>query len=275
MRVKRELSCKNWIRFLCLIVLLGLSSNSYALTSIRLATTTSLDNSGLLEAILPFFEERYGIRVHVIAVGTGKALKLAENGDVDLILVHDPEGEEKFMEKGFGVERRTFMFNHFIIVGPVDDPAKIRGVRSATQAFQQIAENKSIFVSRGDNSGTHKKELSIWRKIGLTPKGSWYMETGQGMGATLLIADEKNGYCLTDEGTFFAYQDKIGLVILAGGDSSLKNPYSVIAVNPIKYPQVKYREAKLFINWLTSKETKEMIKGFKIREKRLFYPIDK
>ena len=253
---------------------MGLSSNIYAAGSIRLATTTSLDNSGLLDYLLPYFEEKYGIKVYVISVGTGRALKLGENGDVDLILVHAPEAEETFMEKSFGINRRTFMFNYFVVVGPVEDPAKIREAKTASRAFQQIAETKSTFVSRGDNSGTHKKELSIWKEIKLIPKGSWYLETGQGMGATLLIANEKNGYCLVDEGTFIAYQDKIDLIGLSKSDSLLKNPYSVIAVNPVKHPQAKYKEAGLFINWLTSKETKEMIRDFKIRGKRLFYPVE-
>lgn len=238
---------------------------------IKMATTTSTENSGLLDVLLPAFEQKYGIRVYAIAVGTGKALKLAENGDVDIVLVHAPGLEKEFVKKGFGVNRTGVFYNDFVVVGPKEDPARVKNLKKATDVFKKIARGKFTFISRGDNSGTHTKELGIWKQADISPKGLWYRETGQGMGATLTIANEKKGYCLVDRGTFLAFKDKIDLVIVSEGDPFLKNPYSAIAVNPARYPQVKYKKAKIFINWLTSEEAQTLVNGFRKKGKILFH----
>jgi tungstate transport system substrate-binding protein len=239
--------------------------------ALKLATTTSTDNSGLLRALLPPFEKRYGVRVDVIAVGTGKAIKLGENGDVDIIMVHAREAEDKFVAGGFGVNRRDVMYNDFVVLGPGNDPAGIKNSKSAVQALAKIAMQKATFVSRGDDSGTHKKEMSLWKKVGINPKGRWYNSVGQGMGATLQISDEKQGYVLVDRGTYLAYENKIDLRILYEGDKSLYNPYGVIAVNPVKHPRSSYMRAMLLIGWLTSNEGEKIISNFKIKGERLFY----
>lgn len=236
---------------------------------LRMATTTSLQDSGLLEYLLPYFEEKFNLHVDVIAVGTGKALILGENGDVDILFVHDPESEQKFIDDGFGVGRQEVMYNDFIIIGPRNNPADIKG-HDAASAFRKIAEKKCFFVSRGDESGTHKKEKQLWKKANIDPQGEWYLEAGQGMGATLLIADEKHAYCLTDRATYNAYFNKIELTALCEGDSQLINHYSVIAVNPNRHPHVKYKYALSLINWLVSAETQKLISEFKKGDKALF-----
>jgi tungstate transport system substrate-binding protein len=240
--------------------------------TIKLATTTSTDNSGLLELLRPAFERAHGVKVHVIAVGTGKAIKHGENGDVDVILVHARAAEDKFVADGFGVGRRDVMHNDFVILGPPADPAGVRGLKDAAAALRKIAEAGSPFVSRGDDSGTHKKEDSLWAAAGIEPEGEWYMSAGQGMGACLTIADEKQGYVLADRGTFIAYGDKVGLKVVVEGDDRLFNPYGVIAVNPEKHPHVKHAEATKFVEWLTSPEAQDMIAGFKKGGQQLFYP---
>jgi len=240
--------------------------------SIKMATTTSTDNSGLLNELLPAFTKKTGIEVKVIAVGTGKAIKHGENGDVDLILVHARAAEDKFVADGYGVDRRDVMHNDFVIVGSEEDPAGIKGGKDAAEALNKIAGAKSGFVSRGDDSGTHKKEKILWKSAGLEPEGSWYMSAGQGMGAVLTIADEKKAYTITDRGTYIAYAEKIELSILVEGDERLFNPYGVIAVNPEKHSHAKYKEAMEFINWLTSEEGQKIIGGFKKDGKVLFYP---
>jgi len=209
----------------------------------------------------------------VIAVGTGKAIALGKNGDVDVLLVHDPEAEKEFVENGFGVNRREVMYNDFIILGPVNDPAKIKGIKDAILAFKKIAEQKYFFASRGDASGTDKKEKNIWKLAQINPEGDWYMEVGQGMGTTLQIADEKQAYVLCDRGTFLAYQDKIELRVLIEGDPLLFNPYSIIAVNPALYPQVKYEEAMQLIAWVTSITGQKIIREYKIEGEVLFHPV--
>ncbi len=239
---------------------------------ITMATTTSIENSGLLDYIIPDFEKRYGIGVNVIAVGTGRAIKLGENGDVDLILAHDRDAEENFIKEGFGVNRKEVMYNDFVIAGPVEDPAGIKDSWDAVTAFKKIFFHKHYFISRGDMSGTHKKETAIWNEAGLRPEGRWYLETGQGMGAALKIADEKRGYIISDRATYLNYKDKISLVILFEGDRRLFNPYSIIAVNPVKHPHVKYREAMLFIEWITSDEIQKKIEGYKKNGELLFHP---
>lgn len=241
---------------------------------LRLSTTTSTENSGLLAVLIPPFDARFGLQVDVIPVGTGKALKLAEGGDVDVTLVHAPELEEVFVKRGFGVNRRYIMYNDFVVVGPPADPARIRGLGDAKKAFEKIARTTSLFISRGDRSGTHTKELTFWRETGLSPSLPWYLEAGRGMGAVLVIADQKRAYTLTDRGTFLAFRQKLDLQILVEGDSALFNPYHAIAVNPARYPHVNYLDAMLFIGWLTSPEGQKIIANFGRQEfnRPLFFP---
>ena len=239
---------------------------------LKLATTTSTDNSGLLDVLIPPFEKKFDIKVAVIAVGTGKALKLGENGDVDIVLVHSRKAEDKFVKRGFGVNRRDVMYNDFIIIGPKTDPAGVKGMKDAAMALKKMVAKQAQFISRGDDSGTHKKEKSLWEEIKITHKGHWYMETGQGMGATLQIADEKQAYTITDQGTYLAYKGKIDLSILVEGDKRLFNPYGIIAVNPAKYPHVNYIYAMAFIGWVTSVHGQKIIAEYKKFGKPLFYP---
>ncbi|MHC2995835.1 MAG: substrate-binding domain-containing protein [Candidatus Atribacteria bacterium] len=271
-------SKKNYVLFgLILVILAGASfsfNTIYAETThLRLATTTSTDNSGLLEVLLLPFEVKFGVKVDVIVVGTGKALKLGENGDVDVVLVHARAVEDKFIQEGYGVNRRDVMYNDFIILGPSDDPAEVKGEKNAVLVLKKIAERKVYFISRGDDSGTHKKEKILWQRAGIIPHGKWYMEVGQGMGAALQIAYEKQAYILCDRGTFLAYKDKIDLIILFEGDPLLFNPYGIMAVNPAHYPQVKYIEAIQLIAWITSVEGQKIIKEYKKEGEVLFHPM--
>jgi tungstate transport system substrate-binding protein len=230
-------------------------------------------DSGLLQAILPPFEEKCECRVKVIAQGTGAALKKAQLGGADAVIVHAPEAEEKFVADGFGVNRRTIMHNDFVIIGPREDPAGIKGIIDASRALQRIYDVGAEFYSRGDDSGTHKKELALWRKLGINPQGSWYKRTGVGMGATIIIADQGGGYTLSDRSTYLTMED-IDLVILSEGDPYLLNPYSVIAVNPAKNPHVNYQLAMYFIGYLTSIEGQRIIRDFGVAEhgESLFHP---
>jgi tungstate transport system substrate-binding protein len=257
---------------LIVVVLVLLSAVGFAEERVRLATTTSTDNSGLLAVLLPPFETQYNLKVDVIAVGTGKALKLGENGDVDLVLVHAREAEDEFVQNGFGVNRRDVMYNDFVIVGPAADPAKVAEVSLAAKALSRIAASKAEFISRGDDSGTHKKEMDLWRSEGIEPDGAWYVEAGQGMGAVLQMADEKQAYTLTDRGTWLAYMADLDLTVLIEGDAILFNPYGIIAVNPALHPHVKYMEAMQVIAWLTSPEGQKLIGDFKINGQSLFIP---
>jgi len=259
--------------FLFAVSMILISSVYASPIHLKLATTTSTENSGLLGVLLPPFEEKYGIKVDVIAVGTGKALALGENGDVDVVLVHARAAEDKFIEEGYGVNRRDVMFNDFIILGPANDPAEIKGESNVTLALKRISDRKAYFVSRGDDSGTHKKEKSLWQIANITPDGAWYMEAGQGMGATLQIANEKQAYVLCDRGTFIAYKNKVELVILSEGDALLFNPYGIMVVNPARYLQVKYIEAMQLIAWVTSIEGQKIIREYKIEGEILFYPV--
>jgi len=257
---------------LVLSVIIVYKNPCIALERIKMATTTSTDNSGLLEVILPPFESMFEIKVDVIAVGTGKAIKLGESGNVDIILVHAPQAEKRFAKEGYGVNRREVMHNDFILLGPASDPAQIKGEKSVIEAFKRISESKSIFISRGDDSGTHKNEKEIWKRSGITPKGRWYLEAGQGMGTVLQMAHEKMAYTLSDRGTFLAYKSKVDLAIISEGDTILYNPYGVIAVNPARHPHVKYIEAMTLIGWLTSPECQRIIANFKKGGEILFYP---
>jgi len=227
-----------------------------------MSTTTSTENSGLLDALLPPFEEMLHVKVDVIAVGTGKALALGANGDVDIVFVHARPSEDKFVADGNGVNRRDVMYNDFVIIGPESDPAGVKSAKSAAEAFQKIAEAQAEFISRGDDSGTNKKEKIIWKEVGLTPEGKWYQEAGQGMGAVLTIANDKQAYTMADRGTYLAFSEKINLNVLTEGDPILYNPYGIIAVNPAKYPHVKYVYAMAFIGWVTSPEGQKIIQEF-------------
>jgi len=241
--------------------------------ALRLATTTSTENSGLLKSILPGFEKRFGIEVHVIAVGTGRALKLGANGDVDLVMVHAPAAELAFVEAGHGVNRRPFMKNDFVIAGPADDPAGLKGKKTIAGALARLTRDpKAVFISRGDDSGTHKKELSLWKAAGLGMPSARYLEIGQGMEAALRMADEKRAYTLADRGTYLALKDSLDLIVVFEKDQSLDNPYAVIAVNPARYPDASYIEAMILIAWLTSPEGQKLIGEFKVHGEVLFYP---
>ena len=246
--------------------------NANAAERLRMATTTSTENSGLLAYLHPVFERENDIELDVIAVGTGKALRLAENGDVDLILVHAPAAERKFVGAGFGVKRHPVMHNDFLIVGPKHDPAYVRGAQSATAALAAIASTQSAFVSRGDDSGTHKKELALWKQAQLQPKGEWYLAVGQGMGATLQVASEKQAYSLTDRGTWLAMRDKLQLSALGEGDSALFNPYHVIAVNPERHSHVKTELAQRYIEFITGPEAQRLIGEYTVNGEVLFHP---
>ncbi len=239
---------------------------------LRLATTTSTDNSGLLKYLLPAFEKSSGYQVQVIAVGTGKALRMGQDGDADVLLVHAPPAEEKFMASDYGVNRRYVMYNDFLIVGPKNDPAGIHGLRDAKTALEKIAATKSVFVSRGDDSGTNKKEKALWKETGITPQGNWYKAAGQGMGKVLLMTDELQGYTLVDRGTWLSLQNKVGLQILVQGDQQLFNPYHIIAVNPARYPDANYTGAMALISWITSVRGQHLIGRFRVAGQELFVP---
>jgi len=256
----------------CAALLAGLLGSAAA-RDLRLATTTSTENSGLLRVILPQFEAKHHVAVHVIAVGTGKALKLGENGDADVLLVHAPAAELAFMAAGHGVDRRRVMHNDFILVGPAADPAGVHGTTDVTAAFGRIADKKAKFISRGDNSGTDQMEKSYWPLAGVSPSGqAWYLSAGLGMGEVLTMAAELQAYTLTDRGTFAAYRAKGGLQIEVAGDPRMFNPYSVISVNPAKYPDINYRGATEFSDWITSPEGQQAIAAFRIDGEQLFFP---
>ena len=238
---------------------------------LRMSTTTSTENSGLLAVLLPPFEKKFGCKVDVVAVGTGKALKLGEAGDVDVVLVHARSLEEKFVASGFGVDRRDVMFNDFVVVGPPDDPAGAGKTQSAPEAFRVIAAKGSPFISRGDESGTHQKEKEIWVSAGIVPRGAWYVEAGQGMGEVLTMAAQKRGYALADRGTYIAFRKKTDLVVLRQGDKNLWNPYGIIAVNPKKHAHVKYDLALKLIDFVTGPEGRSIIAGFKVDGEPLFF----
>lgn len=240
---------------------------------IKLATTTSTENSGLLAYLLPNFEKQHPYEIKVISVGTGKALRLLKEGDVDVVLVHARDAENKLVAAGFGVNRTDVMYNDFVIVGPARDPAGLDNTSDANNAFKRIADSKSLFISRGDDSGTHKKELGLWRETGITPDGEWYREVGQGMGKALQIASELQAYTLTDRGTWLAYEDKLPLEILAEGDQRLFNPYGIMAANPEKYRDANYQGAMALINWITSPPAQQLIAEFTINGKTLFSPL--
>ncbi len=271
---------RRWfLRQLCAGIFLVLGTIGTPATAadrfITVASTTSTENSGLFKYLLPLFTAKTGIEVRVVAVGTGQAINIGERGDADVLLVHHRPSEEKFVAGGFGVKRFDVMYNDFLIVGPKADPAKIAGFKSPTDALAKIAAAKAPFVSRADDSGTHKLELELWKAAGIDPKpasGTWYRETGSGMGATLNTASGLGGYTITDRATWISFENKGDLVSMVEGDAKLFNQYGVILVNPQKFPQVKAADGQAFIDWLLSKDGQAALAGFKIGGQQLFFP---
>jgi tungstate transport system substrate-binding protein len=258
------------------VILVGTAIGAAAADkSITVASTTSTEQSGLFGYILPKFKEKTGIEVRVIAQGTGQALKTGERGDADVVFVHDPASEKKFVEAGYGVERIEVMYNDYVVVGPKSDPAGIKDTKDVEAAFKKIADAKAPFASRGDDSGTNKAELRLWKAAGIDVKkasGGWYRETGSGMGPTLNTAAGMNAYTLTDRGTWLSFKNRRDLVIVVEGDEKLFNQYGVILVNPEKHPHVKKAEGQAFIDWLVSPEGQKAIADYKVNGEQLFFP---
>jgi tungstate transport system substrate-binding protein len=239
---------------------------------LRMSTTTSTENSGLLKWLLPAFEAKTGVKVNVIAVGTGKALELGKNGDVDVCLVHARKLEDQFVADGWGIDRHDVMYNDFIVAGPVADPAHVKGMKDVIAAFRQIAAANVKFISRGDNSGTDVMEKNYWKDAGTKPTGANYVSAGLGMGEVLNMAAEMGAYTLTDRATYGAYKARTGLAILVAGDKRMFNPYGIIAVNPERHKGINYKGAKVFIDWITSPEGQARIASFKPEGEQLFFP---
>ncbi len=253
------------------------ATSVHAETRLRCASTTSTQNSGLFDYILPLFQKKTGIRVDVVAVGTGAAIEIGKRGDADVLLVHARQQELKAVSEGYFVNRHDVMYNDFVIIGPSNDPLKIEGMKSASAAFRKIAEASYPFVSRGDRSGTNTKELFLWKQAGINPKGrKWYLEAGQGMEKTQRIANEKRAYTLTDRGTWLATKDldRLDMKIVLEGDPDLFNQYGVMAVNPARHRYVKYKEAMQFVNWLISKEGQRAIASYKDRHGNILFVPD-
>ena len=253
----------------------GVSTVSAAPKTIILATTTSTQDSGLLDVMIPVFEKDSGYMVKTISVGSGQAMKMGEKGEADVLLVHSPDAEKKFVAEGFGINRRLVMHNDFIIVGPASDPAKIKVEKTTMGALTKIAAANALFLARGDNSGTHALEKKLWKATGMNAEGQkWYQQTGLGMGQTLNVAAEKNGYTITDRATYLALKKNLGLDILVEGDSSLLNIYHVIEVNPVKWPKVNAAGAKAFADFVVSKKAQAIVKTFGVQKfgSPLFFP---
>jgi tungstate transport system substrate-binding protein len=260
------------MRLLAVLAAASIALTAFAAKDLKMATTTSTDDSGLLKFLLPKYEARCGCKVRYTAVGTGNAIKLGENGDVDVLMVHARAAEDKFVAEGYGVNRRDLMYNDFVIVGPQSDPAKVRGMKDVLAALKKIKDSGATFVSRGDDSGTNKKELELWKAAGVDPKGPHYLSIGQGMGQTLTLTGEKQAYTLADRATYATYKARTGLEIVVEGAKQLLNPYGVIAVNPKRYPAVNYDGAMAFIDWLTSDEGQKAIAEFRPKGAQLFFP---
>ncbi|HMN03398.1 MAG TPA: substrate-binding domain-containing protein [Geobacter anodireducens] len=255
-----------------LVALLMLVTVAVAEERLKMSTTTSTQDSGLLKVLLPPFEKRNNVKVDVIAVGTGQALKLGEAGDVDVVFVHARKLEDKFVADGFGVNRKDVMYNDFVIIGPKNDPAGIAKAKTAAEALKLIAAKEASFISRGDKSGTHTKELDLWKSGGIEPKGNWYVEAGQGMGPVITMATERRAYTLTDRGTYNAFKGaKTDLVILFQGEKGLFNPYGIMAVNPKKFPHVKYDLAMKLIDYITGPEGLKIIADYKAHGEPVFF----
>lgn len=250
--------------FVSVLLTIGLIFNCSASEdkNIILATTTSVQDTGLLDVLIDAFQKKAGFTVKAIALGTGQALQMGRTGEADILWVHSPEDEKEFVDEGYGTDRTTFMHNDFVILGPKNDPAKVRGTKKAAEAFTKIAKAKALFVSRGDNSGTHKKEKAIWKEAGVSPDKDAYIEVGQGMAQTIVIADEKQGYVLADRSSYLSLKRFIDLVIVSEGDEALINRYSLILINPDKFPKVNSDGAWALFNFLLSKDSKRIVENF-------------
>ncbi len=267
---------KKFFSFLLIVLFLAACASRPSNPSLILATTTSTQDSGLLDVLIPLFEQQSGYKVQVIAVGSGAAMKMGEEGNADALLVHSPQAEEAFMQAGWGKERALVMHNDFVLIGPPDDPAKVKGLK-VTEALRAIAASGARFISRGDQSGTHVKELALWKAAGIDPKSlpaAQYLESGQGMGSTLILANEKQAYTLTDRATFLNLRKNLNLTILVEGDQPLLNVYHVITVNPEKWPKVNYQGALALLRFLTDPKTQELIASFGVDQfgQPLFFP---
>jgi len=265
---------RKYVKKISLLTILLMSLTVYAEPQVlRMSTTTSTENSGLLTVLNPPFEQQYNIRLDVISVGTGKALRLGANGDVDIVFVHAPKAEMAYVKQGFFIDRKAVMHNDFVLLGPQSDPAHIKQAKTTAEALQLIATGQANFISRGDDSGTDKKEQALWQSLEFNPKGqAWYQAVGQGMGAVLQIANEQQAYTLSDRGTFIAYQNKLDLVVLFEGEKTLFNPYHIMAVNPEKYPTTQYLSAKRYIDYVTSDQGQRIINHYQKSGQQLFYP---
>ena len=266
--------------FLLQVLLLGLmvvekATAAESNKNIILSTTTSTQDSGLLDVLVPLFEKQTGYSVKTVSVGTGQALAQAAKGDADVVLVHAPSLEKKYVADGKLLNRRLVMYNDFVIIGPKEDPAKIKSAKTALAALKLIEQSKSPFVSRGDNSGTHNLEKTLWKEAGIQPKGDWYIEAGQGMGATLNIANERNAYTITDRGTLLALRNRVNLPILVEGDKALLNIYSVMEVNPANGPRINVTGGKAFADFMVAPQTQNVIKNFGVEKfgQSLFVPV--
>ena len=264
-----------WVLLSALFLTMLPASASAQRSPVILSTTTSTQDSGLLDVLVPLFEQKTGYTVKTIAVGTGQALALAARGEADVVLAHAPSLEKKYVADGKMLDRRLVMYNDFVIIGPADDPARIKGMKKAADAMKAIASTGSRFVSRGDNSGTHVLEKSLWKLAGVEPQGAWYIEAGQGMGATLGIADDRKAYTLTDRGTYLAFQKRVRLPILVEGDKPLLNIYSVMRVNPSNGPRINSAGGAAFAEFVLSPETQAVIKTFGVEKygQPLFVPV--
>ncbi|MFH1823722.1 MAG: substrate-binding domain-containing protein [Candidatus Firestonebacteria bacterium] len=265
---------KKVILFVFVLTILIISVIAEENKTVILATTTSVQDTGLLDVLMESFENETGYTVKPIAVGTGQALKLGMNGEVDIVWVHSPDDEKKFIEEGYGINRTTFMHNDFVVLGPASDPAGLKNAKSVVEGFKNIFQKNALFISRGDQSGTHKKELKIWKLAEVMPNKEKYNETGQGMAATLRVADEKQSYCLADRSSYLSLKKNISLVILFEGDKELLNYYSIILVNPQKFPKVNVKGAEDFFDFLLSGKTKEVVENFgkkKFGQQLFFY----
>lgn len=260
---------------LLFVMLVLVSATAASARDIKMSTTTSTDNSGLLKVLLPKYEARCKCKVQVISVGSGKALELGKNGDVDVVLVHARPAEDKFVAEGSGVNRKDVMYNDFIIVGPKSDPLGLKNKKSVIEAFKAMGQGKGKFISRGDNSGTDQMEKAYWKEAGIAPSGSWFVSAGLGMGEVLTMAAEMQGYTLSDRATYGAYRAKTGLDIVLAGDQKMFNPYGIIAVNPQKFPGINYDGALDLINWITSAEGQKVIADFKANGEQMFFPSAK